>query len=351
MRLSTLCLAALLLAPPLRAAAPETPPLPAWRSDPKFQAALDEAHKLTRQRQFPFAVDQLRKASKIAGGKDVAVIVEIYDLQIKTGAYKDAAGTASALSELVTNPKDKSSAATRRGQALMLEAGDKNKPDLLAASDASFKAALADDPKNAVAHYLDGRVLARLGQTEAARTEFQQCVSCLSPGDPSYLRAQHFAENPALALAHMAPAFTVTALDGSHFTLDNMGGRVVLIDFWATWCGPCNRELPHLQKIAREFAGQPLVILSISDDSDEAKWRDFITKHDMTWAQYRDADHSLGKLFGVDSIPRYFTIDSDGVLTSEMFGEGNDVEGKLKKLIARARQTSASVPVHQTGGN
>ena len=350
MRLSAMFLVALLLASPL-AAAPD--PAPTWRADPKFQAALDEAHKLKRQQQFAFALDQLHKASKLAGGRDVPVLVEIYDVQIKTGQYKDAVQSASALAELLSSPKDKANAATRRGQALMLEAGDKNKPDLLAAADASFKAALADNPKDATAHYLDGRVLARLGQTDAARTEFQHCVACLPTNDPTYVRAQHFAENPALSLAHMAPAFTVTALDGSRFTLDNMGGRVVLIDFWATWCGPCNRELPHMQKIAHEFAGQPLVILSISWDSDEAKWRDFITAHGMTWMQYRDADHALSNLFGVNAIPHYFTIDADGVLTAEMLGEDSNVEGKLKKLLARARPAPvlATAPAQQAGGN
>ena len=57
----------------------------------------------------------------------------------------------------------------------------------------------------------------------------------------------------------------------------------------------------------------------------------------MTWVQYRDADHHLSKLFGINAIPHYFTIDSDGVLTSEMLGSGSDVEGKLKKLIAQAK--------------
>jgi thiol-disulfide isomerase/thioredoxin len=130
-----------------------------------------------------------------------------------------------------------------------------------------------------------------------------------------------------------------------------MGGRVVLIDFWATWCGPCNEELPHLKKIAAEFAGQPLVIISVSWDADEAKWKDFIGKHEMTWLQYRDADHKLSDRFGVNAIPHYFTIDSDGVLTAEMMGSGSDVEGKLKKLIKRAndaRQASPQVAV--TGG-
>jgi hypothetical protein len=63
----------------------------------------------------------------------------------------------------------------------------------------------------------------------------------------------------------------------------------------------------------------------------------------MTWVQYRDADHELSKRFGVDAIPNYFTIDSDGVLTSEMLGSGNDVEGKLKKLVAKARAAQTTV--------
>ena len=130
----------------------------------------------------------------------------------------------------------------------------------------------------------------------------------------------------------MAPAFEVTALDGAKFNLDAMGGTVVLIDFWATWCGPCNEELPELKKIAKEFAGQPFVMISVSADKDEAVWREFVEKHGMTWVQYRDVDHKLEDEFGVTAIPHYFTIDSDGVLTSERMGEGSDVEEQAEEV-------------------
>ena len=178
-----------------------------------------------------------------------------------------------------------------------------------------------------------------MGKTDDAKQAFAACAQEASPTDPKRPRAAHFAEKPERSLHKMAPAFEVTPSDGSRFNLDNMGGRVVLIDFWATWCGPCNQELPHLQKIAREFAGQPLVIISISWDSDEAAWKSFIAKHEMTWVQYRDADHSLTSRFGVSSIPHYFTIDSDGVLTGAMLGSDDDVEGKIKKLLKRARES------------
>jgi len=319
-----------------------------YKSNPKFISTMADAKKLSQERQYIFAIDTYKKGCKIAEEKDTNCLTELYTLQMKTGSFKDAAVTAASLEAIAPNPTEKSYAETKRGHALMYQAGDKNKSDILKASDAAFKAAIADYPKNGAAHYLDGQVLARLNQMDAARDEFKTCLNCVSPSDPSYLRAQHFAEDPALSTHKMAPPFTVTALDGSKFNLDAMGGRVVLIDFWATWCGPCNEELPHMKKIAREFAGQPLIIISVSWDSDERKWRDFINKNEMTWVQYRDADHHLSTLFGINAIPHYFTIDSDGVLTSEMLGEGSDVEGKLKKLVAKAK-AAAPVPASQVG--
>ena len=321
---------------------------PNYKSNPKFIAAMAEAKQLEKQRQYFFAIESYKKASKIAEGNDSACLEALFILQMKSASYKDAVGTAAALEAIAATPVDKSYAETKRGHALFFQAGDKNKADLLNAADAALKSAIADYPKNASAHYLDGQVLARLNQMDAARDQFKTCLTCVSPNDPSYLRAQHFAEDPALSTHKMAPPFTVTALDGAKFNLDAMGGRVVLIDFWATWCGPCNEELPHMKKIAKEFAGQPLVIISVSWDSDEAKWKTFIEKNEMTWAQYRDADHHLSNMFGINAIPHYFTIDSDGVLTAEMLGSGSDVEGKLKKLIARAKTASAT-PVDHVG--
>ena len=338
-------LVALLCAPLLQAEGD------AYKTNPKFTAAMAEAQDLTRQRNFTFAIDAYKKACKIANNQDPQCLKLLFGLQIKTGAYKDAAATASNQIAIASDPLHKSAAETNRAQALYFQALEKNKTDLYQAADTSLKAAIADDPKNGTAHYLEGYVLARLNQNDAASEQFKECLSCISINDPSYLRAQHFAANPELATHKMAPPFTVVSLDGTKFNLDAMGGRVVLIDFWATWCGPCNEELPHIKKIAKDFAGQPLVIISVSWDSDEAKWKDFIAKNDMNWVQFRDASHRLSNLFGIDAIPHYFTIDSDGVLTSEMLGSGYDVEGKLKKLVAKARAAQAISQATQAAGN
>jgi thiol-disulfide isomerase/thioredoxin len=318
---------------------------PAYESDPRYLSAIKDANEALRSRQYNFVVEAYKKANKVAGGQCVMCLKQAYDWQMKMGNYKDAAALAQQRVELMKTPMQKSMAEDDQAYAVLRMAGDKPKPEKLEAVHALYQAALTEYPKNLTARYADACLLAKMGKMDDASKEFSACAEAASPTDPTRMRAVHFAENPALSLHTMAPAFTVTALDGSKFTLDEMNGKVVLIDFWATWCGPCNEELPHMRKIAKEFAGQPLVIISVSWDADEAKWKEFLTKNEMTWVQYRDADHALSKKFGVEAIPHYFTIDSDGVLTAEMLGSGSDVEGKLKKLIARAKVAPAKTAV------
>ena len=337
MRLVRFAPLALLMVMPLHHSAQDAAKA-AYETDPKFVSALTEAQQMKRKSDFGYAIDAYKKAAKISGGQCKRCLDELYALQFRTGQFKDSVNTANQLLALAQNPREKSKAEADIGTSMLRQAGDKPKPAQLETIHTTLQAALTDFPKNLNALWSDACVMARLGKTEEASKEFAACAQIAGPADSMHRRAEHFAENPALSMNKMAPAFEVTALDGTKFNLDDMNGRVVLIDFWATWCGPCNEELPHLKKIAKEFEGQPLVMISVSWDNDEAKWKDFIAKHEMTWVQYRDKGNQLSEMFGIHSIPHYFTIDSDGVLTAEMVGSGSDVEGKLKKLLKRARE-------------
>lgn len=315
-------------------ASPVPPSSPNYR---KFEDAMQAAHAYLSQRNVTAAVDEYAKADRLANGACDVCYTNIYKLSMETHDFKHAVEAAAGRVSSATDLKLRSKFEVEQAEALYAAQGDKPKPAKLVPVSELLQSAIRDNAKNVNALYLEGRIQAQMGQLDAAKTTFAQCVLCDSPNDPMLGRIRRFAEQPELSYQRRAPAFAVTALDGSRFTLDDMGGRVVLIDFWATWCGPCREELPEMKRIAKEFAGQPLVILSVSWDSDVSKWKDFISKNGMDWAQFRDADHKLTESFGVDAIPHYFTIDSDGVLTSEMLGSGSDVEGKLKKLIARAK--------------
>lgn len=316
--------------------------IPTYASDPKFVSAMAEGKDLERKRQYNFALDAYKKASKIAGGSCEQCLKKVYKLETELGDFKAAIATAQQLVAIAPTPRAKSLAESDLGTAILAKAGEKPKPDQLDQAHKAYQAALTDYEKNIQARYDDACVLTRLGKKDDASKAFSVCAEALSPTDPMRLRAEHFAENPELSMAKLAPPFEVKTIDGTKFNLDDMQGRVVLIDFWATWCGPCNEELPHLARIVKEFAEQPLVVISISADSNEAKWKEFVAKHNMTWVQYRDADGSIAKRFNNNLLPSYYMIGSDGVMVSySRMGADADIEGRLKKLLKQAREAQS----------
>jgi thiol-disulfide isomerase/thioredoxin len=228
---------------------------------------------------------------------------------------------------------------------LMNEGLDKHKDELFNHAHDEMTKALASFANFPDAVFADGVALAHLKQDDAAKAQFERFVKMSPADDPNRQRALRYVSEPELARARMAPPFKVTTMDGQQISLDDLNGKVVLIDFWATWCAPCREALPHLQKISKKFQGQPLVILSVSLDENEQQWKDFIAKNQMTWLNYRDGgfEGPIAKLFGVEAIPHTFTIDADGVLQDEQIGDAS-IEGKLKKQVARAteRQAGAS---------
>lgn len=318
-------------AAPAAAARPE----PAYRTDPRFvklMTELKDPHLSNFER-----IGKWKKANKVANGACTECLRNVVTLDIKLHEFKDAAAAATQLDAVATTPSDKFFAAAERGGALLNAAGAKPKPQQLEQAEASLHAALQLHPNGRFALYNEGRVLALMGRDNDARDMYRRYLQVAPPHDPYMMRVQHFVDNPHLAAMPMAPAFTIRTEQGEEFSLDNMQGRVVLLDFWASWCGPCRQTLPEIKHVVTKFAGQPLVVVSISIDRDEAAWRKAMQQEGMSgWPQYRDADGALSAIYEARSIPRFFTIDSDGVLQSVQVGSDADIEGQLKKLIAHA---------------
>jgi thiol-disulfide isomerase/thioredoxin len=226
---------------------------------------------------------------------------------------------------------------------MLRQAMGRHKDDLFSRAHEEFAQALAAAKNFPEAIFADGLALAYLKQDDAAKARFEQYVKMSPATDVRRQRASRYIIRPELARARMAPPFAITTIDGQHLSLDDLSGKVVLLDFWATWCAPCREALPHMRSIANNFKGQPLVVLSVSLDDDEQKWKDFVTKNEMTWLQYRDGgfNGAVARLFSVEAIPHTFTIDADGVLQDERIGDSS-IEGKLKKLVARARELQAA---------
>ena len=311
------------------------PATPTYADDPKFQQALASAKERTSM-PADERLSRWKKASKIAKGKCVECLHQMIVWQMQLSKWEDVDDTASKLDAIATAPAEKFYAESQRGIALMRTNDDEPRSAEVKEAEASMRSALAIVPRNGNLIFLEGRALAMMGRDDEAKEMFQKYVDLVRVTDTYRTRAEHFIEDPTLAALRMAPAFTLTTSEGEQMSLDDMGGKVVLLDFWATWCGPCKESLPEIQRIAKKFADQPFVVISISSDKDENAWKNFIQRNHMTWPQYRDANGALSRAYGVSTIPHYFSIDTDGVLQSVKVGSGADVEGDVRKLVKKA---------------
>lgn len=303
-----------------------------------FEEALDLEHK----HRVPWALDSYKKANKQDGGHCVPCQRGIVRLGIYLRDWKAAGAASDQLIAEAQGNKESAMAQYSLGRLLLEEGVDRNKEELFVRAHEALTKALASYANFSDAIYVDGQALARLKRDDEAKARFEQFTKMRPASDLDRQRALRYVSQPELARARMAPPFWVDTSDGQHISLDDLQGKIVLLDFWATWCAPCREALPHMREIAKKFQGEPLVMLSISLDSDEKQWKEFIAKNEMTWPQYRDGGFTglIATLFNIKSIPHTFTIDADGVLQDEHIGDAA-IEGKIKKLIARAHDVAA----------
>jgi len=110
--------------------------------------------------------------------------------------------------------------------------------------------------------------------------------------------------------------FTLTDLSGKSWTLSQLKGKVVVVNFWATWCPPCRKEMPDLETIFNKYKDQGLVILGISDETND-KVQPFIAEHKYSYPILLDPGRKVNDLFVVDGIPKNFVYNREGKLVAE----------------------------------
>jgi peroxiredoxin len=127
-------------------------------------------------------------------------------------------------------------------------------------------------------------------------------------------------EKPALA-GNPAPDFTLRNLAGQEVKLADLRGKVVLVNFWATWCPPCREEIPSMDRLNRAMAGKPFQMLAISiDEGGKEAVEGFFNKAGVVLPALLDPGQTTGKRYGITGVPETFIVDKKGVILKKVVG-------------------------------
>lgn len=110
-----------------------------------------------------------------------------------------------------------------------------------------------------------------------------------------------------------APNFSFVSLSGDTISSENLRGKYLLINFWATWCGPCIEEFPILKSIINKYSSADLTTISFSQDKNLVAWKTFVEKNDMTWTQ-ASSENNVATLLGVNLIPQVYLLNPSGMI-------------------------------------
>jgi peroxiredoxin len=153
-----------------------------------------------------------------------------------------------------------------------------------------------------------------------------------------YFAGRRSAQKPkATASGNLAPDFTVTDIDGRKLSLADYKGKVVLLNFWATWCAPCRTEIPHFVEMQNKFGPDGFQVIGISMDDDAKPVREFAQQYKLNFPVAVGDDKLAERFGGVLGLPVNFIIDREGRIYTRHLG-ATDVsvfDQEVKELLAR----------------
>ncbi|GBE02116.1 thiol-disulfide oxidoreductase ResA [bacterium BMS3Bbin06] len=130
-----------------------------------------------------------------------------------------------------------------------------------------------------------------------------------------------------------APGFTLRSLDGKEHSLFDFKGKVLILNFWASWCPPCRKEIPELQKLQGLYRGKKVAVVAVSTDRTLADVRAFLAKHPLTITVLHDSELKVWRKYKVFSLPTSFLIDGKGTIVKKFLGKTDWMSPEIKRQI------------------
>jgi tetratricopeptide (TPR) repeat protein len=334
-------------APPPPSAVDVTPADPsAWQQpDRAADDTLAQAEIALKRRQYEEALKLYKRANATAGDRSPDALWGMAQAYSGLGAAKNVSETVDRLLPLVKDdPKRQAEAHNLAGLALFNLGQANSDAKKFAESEPHFAQAIDLWPELAVSHYNLALALFKR-KADPAGIEQMQTYLQMAPAGPYAAAATQYIENPRRARENYATEFSGTSSEGERISLAELKGKVVLLDFWATWCGPCKDALPSLKRLLKQSSEDSLVGISISTDREAETWRAFIADNQMTWPQLHDARGVLSRTYGVDGIPTYVVIDHEGIVRKRLVGYSVSIDGELQDAVRKCVKAARAAAV------
>ncbi len=146
-------------------------------------------------------------------------------------------------------------------------------------------------------------------------------------------------------VGHPAPDFKLKDLDGREVQLSSLKGEIVLLDFWATWCGYCRQEIPTIEHISKDFEKKHIVVIGVNSGEEKDIVKSFVAKNKMTYPVVLTAENpEVISNYGARALPTVAVIDKNGIIAAYRVGEGRDTEEILRNDIHRVSSSKYAAP-------
>jgi len=312
------------------------PGLAAQSDSDAMSKAMAQGDLFESKHKYDLALDAYHKADKLAHHENANCYLKLASVERKLGDFSSALDDTKKAIKVSGDDKTTAiKAHTMRAILLVRQSGKPTDKKLREAED-DMRQAIALDSQQALSHFNLGTILMKQERDADGIAELNQSLAIPGLDQKTAAEARKFIASPIRAREPFAPDFNFVAKENEPISNATLRGKVVLLEFWGTWCPPCRESIPTVKNVKKKFASRGFELVGISSDDDEDVWRTFVESKQMDWHEYIDLSGDVLRAFNIDSFPTYIVLDKDGVIRYRQSGFGDATEGDLEDAINKA---------------
>jgi TonB family protein len=312
-------------------------------------ALISQGDNFGTRHDYVKAMDCYEKADKLSHHACPECLFREIQVYKKAGDFNLALDCAKKAEKESGDNKIEESHALMMRATLLAATTSKPKDKKLVEAVSDTREAITLDPQDNIAHFNLGVLLIKQEQDADGIAELKTYLASNNVDPKTAKDARDDIADPRRAREPYAPDFSFTTLEKEQVSLASVRGKAVLLDFWASWCGPCRESMPTIAMLQKNFAKKDVQIIGISADDDENAWRTFVAAHHMVWSEYLDSDQHVQQAFMVDSYPTYIVLDRNGVIRFRQSGFAEGMSGaEISEALDKALKVKPEAPIAAT---